>query len=75
MMSNPAVGVTHPSDPGLFSSSTEKIIVLNTHNNKWNVLVVRASLNICAWIAKRSIYYSEYNKVYTFKYRKKYKLK
>ena len=32
----------------------------DTHNNKWNFQVVRASLNLCARVARNSIKYCEY---------------
>ena len=31
-----------------------------THNNKWDFLVVRASINLSVRFAKSSIYYYEY---------------
>ena len=34
-------------------------VVYDTHNNEWNFLSVRASLNLFARVAKSSIYFCE----------------
>ena len=41
--------------------SAVKTIYHSTHNNKWNLSVVRASLNVSARVAKSSIYYYEHH--------------
>ena len=35
------------------------VILFNAHNNKWDFLVVRASLNLRAPVAKSSIYFCD----------------
>ena len=42
----------------LFSLFTIRVNY-SAHNNKWNFYVVRASLNVCARVAKSSIYFCE----------------